>query len=776
MLKLINYLQDRSKLIDIGNFEKKMKIFISILLGILCLYFSQFGIKVFIGITRIDIPWSIIFPLLSSIAFGPRYGLISGLAGGAFFPFLLWSNNGWANVLTFTLIFIFYFLIGLINSNKIWRNNFSAILRLSILLGSFIILFSASFLLLFNPLLSLNPPFWTSIYITSIGNDLLVSFIIKDSINFILLSISAETFLRLPFLRAFLNLEIFSHMRMNNKIFLTTMVSALVMWVTFVLLSVVLFENINHLSDGHLPLAFLVIISGGIFSARALMLYVERKIIAEDALRKSEIKFRSLFEQASVGVANIETATGKFLRVNKKYAELTGYSIEDLLTLDFQSITHPEDLQKDIRYMKRLVNGEIRDFNLEKRYYRKDGSMVWVDLSVSAIWTPGDAPLSHLAIVQDITAKKEAEKKLKLLAHSLESITECVSITDCNDIILYVNEAFLKTYGYKEEEVIGEHIKILRPADYSENITTEILHKTLEGGWRGEVINCKKDGTKFPLLLSTSAIVDENKNPIALIGVAIDISEMKKVNQELMIAKEQADKSNRLKTEFLAQMSHEIRSPLSSIMSFNHLIKEDLNEFITPEVEEYFTVINSASTRLIRTIELILNMSEMQIGSYQSFPKKIDLFNDVLNGIIKEYSKAAQAKQLEFILNCPKPDIKIFADLYSITQIFANLIDNSIKYTKQGFITLSIVENKSNNCVEVTVEDTGIGMTEEYLSSIFEPFVQEEGGYSRRFEGNGLGLALVKKYCDLNNVVIKIESKKNVGSKFILVFPGVLEE
>ena len=752
-----------------------MKIFISILLGILCLYFSQFGLKVFIGITRIDIPWSIIFPLLSSIAFGPRYGLISGLAGGAFFPFLLWSNNGWANVLTFTLIFIFYFLIGLINSNKIWRNNFSAILRLSILLGSFIILFSASFLLLFNPLLSLNPPFWTSIYITSIGNDLLVSFIIKDSINFILLSISAETFLRLPFLRAFLKLEIFSHMRMNNKIFLTTMVSALVMWVTFVLLSVVLFENINHLSDGHLPLAFLVIISGGIFSARALMLYVERKIIAEDALRKSEIKFRSLFEQASVGVANIETATGKFLRVNKKYAELTGYSIEDLLTLDFQSITHPEDLQKDISYMKRLVNGEIRDFNLEKRYYRKDGSMVWVDLSVSAIWTPGDAPLSHLAIVQDITAKKEAEKKLKLLAHSLESITECVSITDCNDIILYVNEAFLKTYGYKEEEVIGEHIKILRPADYSENITTEILHKTLEGGWRGEVINCKKDGTKFPLLLSTSAIADENKNPIALIGVAIDISEMKKVNQELMIAKEQADKSNRLKTEFLAQMSHEIRSPLSSIMSFNHLIKEDLNEFITPEVEEYFTVINSASTRLIRTIELILNMSEMQIGSYQSFPKKIDLFNDVLNGIIKEYSKAAQAKQLEFILNCPKPDIKIFADLYSITQIFANLIDNSIKYTKQGFITLSIVENKSNNCVEVTVEDSGIGMTEEYLSSIFEPFVQEEGGYSRRFEGNGLGLALVKKYCDLNNVRIRIESEKNVGSKFILVFPGVLE-
>jgi signal transduction histidine kinase len=242
-----------------------------------------------------------------------------------------------------------------------------------------------------------------------------------------------------------------------------------------------------------------------------------------------------------------------------------------------------------------------------------------------------------------------------------------------------------------------------------------------------------------------------------------------------MIAKEQADKSNRLKTEFLAQMSHEIRSPLSSIMSFNHLIKEDLNEFITPEVEEYFTVINSASTRLIRTIELILNMSEMQIGSYQSFPKKIDLFNDVLNGIIKEYSKAAQAKQLEFILNCPKPDIKIFADLYSITQIFANLIDNSIKYTKQGFITLSIVENKSNNCVEVTVEDSGIGMTEEYLSSIFEPFVQEEGGYSRRFEGNGLGLALVKKYCDLNNVRIRIESEKNVGSKFILVFPGVLE-
>ena len=112
---------------------------------------------------------------------------------------------------------------------------------------------------------------------------------------------------------------------------------------------------------------------------------------------------------------------------------------------------------------------------------------------------------------------------------------------------------------------------------------------------------------------------------------------------------------------------------------------------------------------------------------------------------------------------------KILADEYSIMQIFANLIDNAIKYTKKGKVEILLTKNKSGN-VMVEVKDTGIGMSKEFLPKIFEPFVQEEQGYSRSYEGNGLGLALTKRYCEINNAVIEVESEKNVGSTFRVIF------
>ncbi|NTU95633.1 MAG: PAS domain S-box protein, partial [Bacteroidales bacterium] len=179
-----------------------------------------------------------------------------------------------------------------------------------------------------------------------------------------------------------------------------------------------------------------------------------------------------------------------------------------------------------------------------------------------------------MSSVWRIVQKKEVEKKVKLLAHSLESVSECVSITDNDDVLMYVNEAFLKTYGYSENELIGKHVSILRPKGAEQESFLNILNLTLEGGWRGELLNIKKDGTVFPVLLSTSIIKDENKNPIALIGVAIDITELKKNAEELIAAKEKAEENDRLKTAFLHNISHEVRTPMNSIVGFSDLLAD----------------------------------------------------------------------------------------------------------------------------------------------------------------------------------------------------------
>lgn len=253
------------------------------------------------------------------------------------------------------------------------------------------------------------------------------------------------------------------------------------------------------------------------------------------------------------------------------------------------------------------------------------------------------------------------------------------------------------------------------------------------------------------------------------------ISKLQSINKELIKAKEDAEKSTKLKVEFLAQMSHEIRSPLSVILNYISLIEEEAKNVMNKEYLEYFTSIENASNRIIRTISLILNMAELQVGSFEYNLQKVNIYKDVLKDIIEEYKVLANKKNLELELTTHQENFEILADKYCIQQIFQNLIDNAIKYTKTGKISVKLYENENEKII-VEVRDTGIGMSEEYLSKIFNPFTQEEQGYTRKFEGNGLGLALVKKYIELNNSAISVESKKGEGTVFRTIFNKYDEE
>lgn len=238
---------------------------------------------------------------------------------------------------------------------------------------------------------------------------------------------------------------------------------------------------------------------------------------------------------------------------------------------------------------------------------------------------------------------------------------------------------------------------------------------------------------------------------------------------ELTKAKEMAETSSRLKTEFLAQMSHEIRTPINSILSFSSLIQEELDKEMNDELISGFKIINLAGKRIIRTIDLILNMSELRSGSYEYIPTKADLIQQVLKPVIAELHSQADEKHISLNFEYNIKNTDVFADIYTLTQIFKNLIDNAIKYTKIGGVLITITRDKNKKLV-ATIKDTGIGISPDYIPHLFEPFSQEEQGYCRKFEGNGLGLALVKKYCDLNNASIFVESTKNIGTAFTITF------
>ena len=166
---------------------------------------------------------------------------------------------------------------------------------------------------------------------------------------------------------------------------------------------------------------------------------------------------------------------------------------------------------------------------------------------------------------------------------------------------------------------------------------------------------------------------------------------------------------------------------------------------------------------------MILNMSEIQTGTVTASHKDLDLSEEVLSTLYIEYKNQAERKNLSFIYNVETDNTKVLADDYLATHIFTNLIDNAVKYTDKGKIEIVINRNEQNK-LYVEVKDTGIGISEEFIPRLFDAFTQEEHGYSRKYEGNGLGLALVKKYCELNNAKIEVESTKGVGSIFRVIF------
>lgn len=232
------------------------------------------------------------------------------------------------------------------------------------------------------------------------------------------------------------------------------------------------------------------------------------------------------------------------------------------------------------------------------------------------------------------------------------------------------------------------------------------------------------------------------------------------------------EQANQLKSEFLAQMSHEIRTPLNTMLSFTNLIEDEVKDKVGEDIASSFNHINSSGRRIIRTIDLLLNLSEIQSGTYEYIPQEFDLLQEIVNDLIPEYKYLASLKNLAFELENDKEEYLVTADLFKVKEILKNLVENAIRFTNIGKIKLKL-SNDDVGKIQIEVIDTGIGISKKYLPHLFTPFTQEEQGYSRKYDGNGVGLTLVKSYCEINNIAISVKSRKNKGTNVRLVFNNI---
>ncbi|MCX8010258.1 MAG: PAS domain-containing protein, partial [Ignavibacteria bacterium] len=271
----------------------------------------------------------------------------------------------------------------------------------------------------------------------------------------------------------------------------------------------------------------------------------ERKKILR-SLSEYEEKYRLVFENAP-DMYFIITPDGIVKNVNQFGANLLGYNKDELIGDYVWKIIHPEDLDRIKEQTSTIFENPDKVLELEFRKVKKDGTIIWVRERTKLL-IYGENQISELLIAcRDITERRKTSEQITMLANAVRSVKECVSITDMNDKIIFVNQAFLKTYGYEENEIIGKHISVLRVESDQNNLIKEILTQNQLNGWKGELLNRRKDGSVFPISLSTSLIKDEHGKGIAMIGVATDITEAKQAQKLQNALFKITEKSNSVK-------------------------------------------------------------------------------------------------------------------------------------------------------------------------------------------------------------------------------------
>ncbi len=480
------------------------------------------------------------------------------------------------------------------------------------------------------------------------------------------------------------------------------------------------------------------------------------------ALHAGEDKLRTLFDLASDAIF-IHDYEGNLKEVNSTACERLGYSREEMLSRHLSCLELPEfavkipDILHQLRISKKLV--------FESVHLGKNGCHVPVEVSSKEIELAGE--LLVFSTARDITERTLFQKKLLKLSKALENSPVTVIITDNLGLIEYVNPKFTEITGYAPEEVIGRNPRILNAGVQPKELYRELWSTILAGRqWRGDFCNRKKNGEIHWDHVSISPIRDEQGNITNFVAIKEDVTEQKRIAEELLAAQNAAHAANRSKTEFLANMSHEIRTPLNAIIGFSALI---LKSSLPPRLHDYIRKINMAGELLLTIINDILDLSKIEAGRMmmEQIPFMLEAMLENVFSLVQQ--KAADKGLKVSIKSPPEAASCLIGDGHRLGQIIANLLSNAVKFTEHGEITLEIAtvaREEERVQLKFSVFDSGIGISAEQITKLFQPFTQADGSTTRRFGGTGLGLSISKQMVEMMGGEIWCESKPGVGSSF----------
>lgn len=485
---------------------------------------------------------------------------------------------------------------------------------------------------------------------------------------------------------------------------------------------------------------------------------------AMEALLKSEERYRKLVMESLQGIAIVQE--GRTVFCNRAYADIMGYSVDELMTMsaeETRQIVHAQDRARLSTYYRQRMAGKRAPARYTFRVLRKDGAVRWLDAFVTGATYHGK-PAAQVYYV-DVTERKQAEEAERReqarqrVEAILDAIGEGVLVLDRNGVVEQANPAFVQQTGYSEEAVRGKpyetFLEVVSGLD--ETVRQKISDTVLEGKpWRGEMTIRRRDGSTFDAALTITSMRDEDDEAYAFVASMRDISRMKEVE--------------RMKDSIISIAAHELRTPLTTIgLYIDALNNTDAD---AARQRRFASAIQRQLAQLQKNIDNMLDLARLEAGrGLEVVPEPLDL-QMLVQEVVQPFADTERKHQ--FRLDGLQPTKPVKGDPLRLAQVLRNLVSNALKYSPQGG-PITIYSKNGEDTVFISVEDNGIGIAREQQEHLFEKFYRVANS-GRAPRGSGLGLAICRLIVEGHGGRIWAQSEPGVGSTFTFSIPAMETE
>jgi PAS domain S-box-containing protein len=502
----------------------------------------------------------------------------------------------------------------------------------------------------------------------------------------------------------------------------------------------------------------------------------DKRSQAEDALRRSEQRSRLLIESTTEGIFGVDE-DGSIQFANEAAASLLGYSREELLGQRAHELIHyahadgsPYPLE-DCPMRNAFVEGTTSRI-LDEVLWRKDGTGFEVEYSSVPI-RDGDTIVGAVVVFRDITEQAALNRNLVAL---LDNAPDFIFVKDCEHRFTAASQRVAELAGLKSwRDLIGKNSSDIVGAEHAaayESSEREIMESG--NAVEGLVEPYETSDGELRYVRSNKApLRGRNDRVVGLIGISTDITEMKKLADELEAARDEAECANRAKSAFLANMSHELRTPMNAIIGYSEMLVEEMEEENVTDYVDDLKKINSAGKHLLSLINDILDLSKIEAGRMDLYLERFDL-TEMLSETAQTVEPLMAKNDVRFATAYAEDLGSVRADLTKLRQALFNLLSNAAKFTHGGSVTLSAERfvRDDKEWIRLSVSDTGIGIAPEKIQQLFEEFVQADLSTTREYGGTGLGLAISRRFCRMMGGDILVESEPGKGSVFTIELPA----